>query len=57
MRIAIAGATGLVGRDLVPLARADGHDVVGISRARGVDLDAGTGIDEALVRRPRSAHS
>ena len=49
MRIAIAGATGLVGRDLVPLARAGGHDVVGISRAHGVDLVAGTGIDEALA--------
>jgi uncharacterized protein YbjT (DUF2867 family) len=45
MRIAIAGATGLVGRPLVEAARAAGHDVVELSRGHGVDLAAGTGID------------
>lgn len=38
MRIAIAGATGLVGRPLTAAARAAGHDVVELSRGQGVDL-------------------
>ncbi len=49
MRIAIAGATGLVGRALVPAAQAAGHDVVQISRAQGVDLVGGTGLAGALA--------
>jgi len=38
MRIAIAGATGLVGSRLTALARAEGHDVVEMSRATGHDV-------------------
>ncbi|HEX4344000.1 MAG TPA: hypothetical protein VHZ31_00415 [Solirubrobacteraceae bacterium] len=49
MRIAIAGATGLVGRELTTLARAAGHDVVELSRSQGIDLVAGGGIEEALT--------
>lgn len=51
MRIAIAGATGLVGRELVARARKAGHEVVEISRATGVDLVDGSAerLDAALV--------
>jgi len=38
MRIAIAGATGLIGSQLTILARKEGHDVVEISRETGYDL-------------------
>ena len=38
MRIAIAGATGLVGSQLTALARTQGHDVVEIAREKGFDL-------------------
>jgi 2-alkyl-3-oxoalkanoate reductase len=34
MRIFVAGATGAIGRRLVPLLVADGHQVTGLSRAR-----------------------
>lgn len=44
-RLAIAGATGLVGRRLVSAARKAGHDVVELSRATGVDLSDGSGLD------------
>jgi uncharacterized protein YbjT (DUF2867 family) len=46
MRIAIAGATGAVGRHVVDVARARGHDAVALSRAEGVDL-----LDAAAVGR------
>ena len=38
MRIAIAGATGLIGSQLTALARTEGHDVVEIARENGFDL-------------------
>ena len=38
MRIAIAGATGLIGSQLTALARKEGHDVVEIAREAGFDL-------------------
>jgi uncharacterized protein YbjT (DUF2867 family) len=38
MRIAIAGATGLIGSRLTALAREEGHDVVEIARETGFDL-------------------
>ena len=38
MRIAIAGATGLIGSQLTDLAREEGHEVVEISRESGIDL-------------------
>ncbi|WP_129337542.1 SDR family oxidoreductase [Cellulomonas endophytica] len=43
MRLAVAGGTGTVGRLVVDAARADGHDVVVLTRSSGVDLVAGTG--------------
>jgi uncharacterized protein YbjT (DUF2867 family) len=47
-RIAVAGATGRVGRHVVDLLEARGHDVVPMSRATGVDLVTGEGLDDAL---------
>ncbi|WP_127479234.1 SDR family oxidoreductase [Nocardioides pantholopis] len=42
MRIAVAGATGVVGRYVVAAARERGHDVVELTRAAGVDLTTET---------------
>jgi uncharacterized protein YbjT (DUF2867 family) len=49
MRIAVAGATGNIGTRAVAILRADGHDVVGLSRSLGADLTTGTGLDAALA--------
>ena len=49
MRIAVAGATGRVGRHVVDVLEAEGHDVVAISRSNGVDVISGTGLDDALA--------
>lgn len=40
MKIAVAGATGLIGTKLVALAREQGHNVVELSRRSGFDLTA-----------------
>src|SRR5437763_6643126 len=48
-RIAVAGATGRLGRHVVGVLRAGGHDVVPISRATGVDVITGDGLDAALA--------
>jgi uncharacterized protein YbjT (DUF2867 family) len=48
-KFAVAGATGRVGRHVVDVLRAGGHDVVEISRSRGVDVITGDGLAEALV--------
>jgi uncharacterized protein YbjT (DUF2867 family) len=48
-KIAVAGATGRVGRHVVDILEADGHDVVSISRSRGVDIITGDGLAEALT--------
>ena len=47
--IAVAGATGRVGRHVVDILAADGHDVVPISRSNGVDVITGDGLAEALT--------
>lgn len=49
MKIAVAGATGRVGKHVVDVVREQGHSVVAISRATGVDLITGAGLDEALT--------
>ncbi|WP_300640039.1 SDR family oxidoreductase [Nocardioides sp.] len=48
MRIAVAGATGTVGRHVVSVAGERGHEVVPLSRATGVDLTTGTGLPQRL---------
>jgi uncharacterized protein YbjT (DUF2867 family) len=48
MKIAVAGATGSVGRHIVEVLKAGGHDVVSMSRASGVDLITGKGLADAL---------
>jgi len=48
-RIAVAGATGVVGRLLVDVLRERGSTVVPLARATGVDLATGQGLDDALV--------
>jgi uncharacterized protein YbjT (DUF2867 family) len=49
MKIAVAGATGRVGRPLVDVLTSAGHDVVPMSRARGVDVVTGDGLTRALA--------
>jgi len=49
MRIAVAGATGTVGRHVVAVASERGHDVVGLTRSVGVDLTTGDGLAERLA--------
>ena len=47
--IAVAGATGRAGRHVVDILRAEGHNVVAISRSNGVDVVTGRGLAQALV--------
>ncbi len=49
MKIAVAGATGRVGRHVVDLLEAGRHDVVAISRSKGVDVITGKGLAGALA--------
>src|SRR5215831_7524413 len=48
-KIAVAGATGRVGRHVVDVLRAAGHDVVPMSRSNGVDGVTGEGLAQALA--------
>jgi len=48
-RIAVAGATGRVGRHVVDVLEARGYEVVPIARSRGVDVITGAGLAEALA--------
>jgi uncharacterized protein YbjT (DUF2867 family) len=48
-RIAVAGATGRLGRHIVDVLEQQGHDVVPISRSGGVDVITGEGLAEALA--------
>jgi uncharacterized protein YbjT (DUF2867 family) len=48
-KIAVAGATGRVGRHIVDVLKAEGHDVVAMSRSTGVDVTTGEGLDAALT--------
>jgi uncharacterized protein YbjT (DUF2867 family) len=47
-RIAVAGASGRVGRHVVDVLTEGGHDVVAISRSNGVDVITGDGLAPAL---------
>ncbi|GAA0501625.1 3-beta hydroxysteroid dehydrogenase [Paractinoplanes deccanensis] len=49
MKIAVAGGTGLTGRQVVEAVRARGHDPMTLSRGAGVDLLTGAGLDAALA--------
>lgn len=49
MKIAVAGATGRLGRHVSEVLGERGHEVVPIARAVGVDLITGTGLGEALT--------
>ena len=49
MRIAVAGGTGVIGTHTVAAAHAAGHDVVVLTRSRGVDVVTGRGLADALA--------
>jgi uncharacterized protein YbjT (DUF2867 family) len=48
MKIAVIGASGLIGTKVVGLLAKDGHEAVAASRSSGVDVLTGEGIAEAL---------
>jgi uncharacterized protein YbjT (DUF2867 family) len=48
-KIAVTGATGRLGRHVVDVLEARGHDVVSIARSTGVDVVTGEGLAEALT--------
>jgi len=48
MKIAVIGASGLIGTQLVESLTKGGHDVVGASRSTGVDVLTGDGVADAL---------
>jgi len=48
-KIAVAGATGRVGRHVVEVLQAQGHDVVAMSRSAGVDVITTDGLADALA--------
>jgi uncharacterized protein YbjT (DUF2867 family) len=49
MKIAVAGGTGVAGRWTVEALRADGHEVIVVSRSAGAELVTGDGVDAALA--------
>jgi uncharacterized protein YbjT (DUF2867 family) len=49
MKIAVIGASGLIGTKLVERLTADGHEVVAASRNTGVDVLTGEGLADALA--------
>lgn len=48
MKITIVGATGQIGRQVIPLLTVAGHQVTAASRETGVDAAIGSGLDAAL---------
>ncbi|TDC48278.1 NAD(P)-dependent oxidoreductase [Actinomadura sp. KC345] len=54
MRVLVAGSTGAIGRRLVPLLEAVGHEVTGLARTRGADggrLVTADALDRGAVTR------
>jgi uncharacterized protein YbjT (DUF2867 family) len=49
MKIAVAGATGRVGRHVVDVLEDREHEVVAMSRSTGVDVVTGKGLTDALA--------
>jgi uncharacterized protein YbjT (DUF2867 family) len=48
MKVVVVGGTGLIGRKLVKLLNAGGHEAVPVSKSTGVDVITGEGLAEAL---------
>ena len=48
-RVVVLGGTGEMGTALTEVLRGRGHDVVAASRATGVDVTTGAGLDDALA--------
>jgi uncharacterized protein YbjT (DUF2867 family) len=48
MKIVVIGGTGLIGKKLIPILRARGHDAVAASPASGVNTLTGEGLADAL---------
>jgi uncharacterized protein YbjT (DUF2867 family) len=48
MKIVVIGGNGLIGKKLIPLLRAQGHDAQSASRSTGVNAVTGEGLAEAL---------
>jgi putative NADH-flavin reductase len=48
-KIAVAGATGRVGRHVAAVLTERGHEVVPMSRSQGVDVITGEGLAAALA--------
>jgi uncharacterized protein YbjT (DUF2867 family) len=49
MRITVVGASGLIGTRVTELLKSQGHDVVAASRATGLDVLTGAGLEDALA--------
>lgn len=49
MKIAVAGATGRLGRHVADVLAGRGHEVSRIARATGVDVITGAGLEQALA--------
>ncbi|MEV0355252.1 NAD(P)H-binding protein [Nocardia sp. NPDC050697] len=49
MRVAVLGASGLIGRDVTAVLSGRGHEVIALTRASGVDAYTGAGLDAALA--------
>ncbi|MGS2810967.1 SDR family oxidoreductase [Nocardia sp. MW-W600-9] len=49
MRIAVIGASGRIGREIVDVLKNQGEDVVEITRSAGVDVVTGRGLADALA--------
>jgi uncharacterized protein YbjT (DUF2867 family) len=49
MKIAVIGASGLIGTKVVGLLTSQGHDVVAAARSSGVDVLTGAGLADALA--------
>ncbi|GAA3603533.1 NAD(P)-dependent oxidoreductase [Nonomuraea rosea] len=50
MRVLVAGASGVIGRQLVPLLRAVGHEAIGLSRSPGAEVRVDA-LDRAATLR------
>lgn len=50
MKIVVVGGTGMVGRQLVPLLVAGGHEVIAASPSRGINALTGEGLEAALAQ-------